>query len=82
MSSNNTRAPGKTARMLKRSEAKERAILNKKTSVTGQDLKAEEDKRISDKSVENGDVNEEQPIEDKKGKGYLYDPLSTVKRVD
>jgi len=70
--------------MLRRSEDKEKAILNKSTSVSGKDT-ADTDKvkkRINNKTIENGDVDEEQPIENKKTKGYLEDPLSTIKRVD
>ena len=81
MQSNN-RAPGKTARMMRRAEDKERAILNKENSVTGKDLEAEQKRRISNKITENGDADEVQPLENKKSKGYLKDPLSTVKRVD
>lgn len=79
----NNRTPGNTARRLRRAEDKERAILNKETSVTGKDTDEELKKRVSSKAVETDEEKmEEEVVENKKGKEYLKDPLVSVKRVD
>ncbi len=79
----NSRAPGPAARKMRRAEDKERAILNKETSVTGKDTDAVMKKRISSKDIESeAEKIENEGVENKKGKGYLRDPLVAVKRVD
>lgn len=78
----NTKTSGPTARKLRRAEDKERAILNKETSVTGKDTDAEMKKRISSKAMETGEKMEEEVVENKKGKGYLKGPVDATKRVD
>ncbi len=79
----NNRAPGPAARKMRRAEDKERAILHKENSVTGKDTDAEQKKRISNKAIEAKEEKlEEEGVENKKSKGYLRDPLVSVKRVD
>ena len=79
----NAKTPGPTARNMRRAEDKERAILSKENSVTGKDIDAMLKKRISSKVVESeAEKMEDEAVENKKGKGYLRDPLVAVKRVD
>ena len=78
-----TRTPGPAARKMRRAEDKERAILVKDNAVTGKDLDEQKKKRVSEKIAESEESEkEEKTLEEKKGKGYLRDPIDAVKRVD